>query len=262
MIALIALRNDDPPSLRELSEHVRNRFGEAAEISLDEESGAVRMALGEDHVVLSSSATVIPPQVWEAPCRTAWYWPTAAETFERHDAHIAVVIPTEGTNAKLRSMLLTRLVDNLGEEFGAVAVYWEPAAMVHSFEAFHESAEQMSEKQIPLRVWVRFQLIENDDNSHSLFTQGLQPLGFLELEVRQSRRPAENIYGWAFNIAHYLLERGELVEDGHTVGVNPTEWIRIHHLPSAIDEERTVLFLDLDLDEEMDAATDLSDLPR
>ena len=50
--------------------------------------------------------------------------------------------------------------------------------MVHSFAAFRESAEQMTESQIPLRIWVRFQLVENDDGTHSLFTQGLKPLGF------------------------------------------------------------------------------------
>ncbi len=254
MIALLALQCDTPPTPREVHEHMAKQFGEAAQVALDPSTGVIEMKVGAETVAVAPSSEPIPADLYQSPCRTAWYWPQAGEVFDAHTSHVAIVIGTETTSAKLRSMLLTRLASDLSEAFDATGVYWEPAAMVHSAPAFRESAEQMSEKQVPLRLWVRFQLIENDDNTHSLFTQGLESLGFLEVEIRQSDKPPENLYGWAFNVAHFMLESGEVVEDGHTIGVSQTEWIRIHHLPSALEEERTVLFLDLDLDEELKAA--------
>ena len=254
VITLLALPESDPPTLRELHEHLTERFGEAAQVAINLGQGVVEMTIGEDSVLVSSSTDPIPPDVYESPCRTAWYWPEAGEVFSAHRSHLAIIVRSEKTSAKLLSMLMTRVAADLSSVFEATGLYWEPAAMVHATKAFCESAEEMSEKQVPLRLWVRFQLIENDDATHSLFTQGLEPLGFLEVEIRQSRKPPENIYGWAFNIAHFMIERGELVDDGHTVGVSQTEWIRVHHMASALDEERTVLFLDLDLDEELSAA--------
>ncbi|MCA8959445.1 MAG: DUF4261 domain-containing protein [Planctomycetes bacterium] len=257
MIALIALHGD-PPTLRQLEEVLASRFGESVDVTRRPDEGVIELTAGGESVVLTSAATPIAPEVYESPCRTAWYWPRASEVFAAHPAHVAIVVRSERNSAKVRSLWLTRITAELSEEFGGSGIYWEPAGMVHSPEAFRESAEQMSEAQIPLRLWVRFQLVENDDGTHSLFTQGLKPLGLMEIEIRQSARPAENIYGWAFNIAHFMLERGEVVPDGNTVGVSPSEWIRVHHLASALDAERTVLFLDLDLDEEMGAAGEMA----
>lgn len=272
MISLIALPGP-PPSVEEIGRQVLGFFGEELRLTPDPEGrfleGRFGLAAGgagtagdrdgeseEGTFVIARVEAPIPAETIAPACAAAWYWPEAAVAFDGCESHLAVIVKgEEPARALLRSFLLTRLTVLLGEPNGYVGVYWEPAGLVHSPEAFSESSRAMGENELPLRLWIRFQLVQNDDRTHSLFTQGLDALGFPEVEVRQCRKAPENIQGWAFNVAHYTLKQGKPIAHGETVGVNPSEWIRIYHLPSALEPERTVMFLDLDLDEELEAPT-------
>ncbi len=241
---------------------LRNYFGDAAELKLGPSGKTLEIELNDEEITVAPALHPVPKEVTRNALENAWYWPDAESRFGGHRSHMAVVIKdVSESSARLKSMLLTRLTSVIGEALGYVGVYWEPAEAVHSSEAFSESSRAMSEKELPLRIWVRFNLVENPDGTHSLYTTGLDPLGFLELEVRASKRPPENIQGWAFNIAHFLLDRGVLIPDGDTVGVSQSEWIRVHHLPSAIDPERRCLYLDLDLDEEIEESFERGENP-
>ncbi|MFN0058714.1 MAG: DUF4261 domain-containing protein [Planctomycetota bacterium] len=256
MIALLTFRAEKPPQAQPIATVLANHFGAAARIESASNSPTVTLSLGPLEAVIAPGAGPIPNEVVEPALARAWYWPAARDTFADHLSHLAVIVKPSESSPKLRSLLLTRITALVGAAFDYTAVYYEPAGLVHSGAAFTESSRVMSEKELPLRLWIGFHLVANADGSHSLHTTGLEPLGLMELEVRQSRRPKENIYGWSFNIAHFLLEKGAVLKDGEAVGANPREWIRIYHLPSAIEPTRTVYFLDLDLDEELDAAQD------
>ena len=59
-----------------------------------------------------------------------------------------------------------------------------------------------------------------------------------------STNPETN--AWAYNVAHYQLVSKKPVLHGQAVGRTREDWVRVYHLPSALDEERTVLYLDFD----------------
>lgn len=268
MISLIALPGP-PPTLEAISSTLHDFFGDQLFLTADpngvflegrfllgdgaqaEGDGAVDDAEPTGSLVIARVEDSIPEETLAPAFDGAWYWPEAPATFNRQEGHLAVIVKDVAPgSALIYSFLLTRVTHLLVEGHDALGVFWEPAGLVHSPTAFRESTLAMGEKELPLRLWIRFQMVSNSDGTHSLYTQGLDALGLPEIEVRQSKRPPENIQGWAFNVAHYVLKSGKAIAHGETVGASETEFIRVYHLPSAIDEERRVLFLDLDLDEE------------
>jgi len=49
----------------------------------------------------------------------------------------------------------------------------------------------------------------------------------------------------AWNVAHYLLDQGPVLNDGDSIGFDLDEKIRIRHLPSMWVPEKTVIRLEL-----------------
>ncbi len=172
----------------------------------------------------------------------AWHWPEAAQTFQRHRSQLAVIIERGPGSAIHKSLLLSRLVALLGADFDYLAVYWDAATMVHAAEVFTAAASQMSPRSLPLRLWVDFRFIPDDDGSLTLVTFGLRAFDLFEIEIRSSARSAAVLLRLAFNLAYHQLDGG-VVEDDQTIGRDDDERILVRHERSMFDPERTVLSL-------------------
>ncbi len=204
-------------------------------------------AIGEERVRIVGVTDKIPEQILEGPIRGAWYWPEAEETLNQSHGHLLVVVKgPEGGKPVMRALFLTRVISMLLGKFDGLGVYWTGAPSLHSSEAFIDSAESMTPESLPLRLWVDFQVWRNDDDTHSLRTNGMVSFGRPELEIHGSTKDENEVASWAYNVAHYVLATDTQVEDGHAVGRTPTEWIRVHHTPSVFDESKTVYYLDLE----------------
>ncbi|HIA26503.1 MAG TPA: DUF4261 domain-containing protein [Planctomycetes bacterium] len=218
----------------------------------------------------------IPEEVLKSPIEGAWYWPEARSEFDRHRAHIAVVVedaPADGSSSVpkgemeeesdetkgplpidsgrildrvQKALLLTRVLEVFGEAHFPVGVYWDGAPLVHSWPSFSESASVMKPDHLPLRIWIDYQRWSNVDETNSLVTRGLESLGQREIEIHGSDQAPGEISAWAYNISHYILERGEVLQDRQAVGISRTEWVRVFIIESRIDAGQWVYNLDLE----------------
>lgn len=221
-------------------------FGEAFERDPRIAEG-IAGSVGEERLRVVAVEEPIPDAVLSGPIEGAWYWPEAEDELAKQRAHLVCVAkgPADGS-PRLRALVLTRLLAILLRELEGLGIVWGGAPSLHSAAAFLASADEMTPERLPLRLWVDFQVWRNDDGTHSLRTNGMEPFGRHELEVHGSKMGQDEVASWAYNVAHYMLEKGIEVEDGHAVGKSPSEWIRIHHVPSAFDREKTVYYLDLE----------------
>lgn len=147
------------------------------------------------------------------------------------------------------ALLLTRITQVLGSALGAVAVYWDASTTIHSWSAFNDSCEQMSPENLPIRIWVDFRLWEATDGTRGLVTRGLSALGQRELEVIGSSSSAEQIRAWCYTVAHYCLEKCEILVHGQAVGISQKEWIRAWVVESRLDPGNWATWLDLEAEE-------------
>ncbi len=251
-------------------------FGEGLILSQADAGQTVVAEIHGTLIKVSFRDHPISPEVLKSALDGAWYWPEARSDFDRHKTHIAVVVEDspEGeinnppgdeseieTSEKMdppqveseeilnrvqKALLLTRVLEVFGEAHAALGVYWAGAPLVHSWESFSESASAMKPDHLPLRIWVDYRRWSNADETHNLVTRGLENLGQREIEIHGSTHSPGEISAWAYNISHYILERGEVLEDRQAVGISQTEWIRVFIIESRVDADRWVYYLDLE----------------
>ncbi|MEE8143417.1 MAG: hypothetical protein V3T77_09990, partial [Planctomycetota bacterium] len=192
-IALLALPAEKPPPLDTLAECLTGFFGDSATLQMDAAEEALSVSVADQQLQVASKAAAIPWSVLEGPVDAAWYWPQARAELRGHRCHLAVVLRESATPPVVASLLLTRSVALLGERLSYLGVLWDAAPIVHSAASFSESARAMDPQALPLRLWVDFQILSNEDGSTSLFTRGLEALGGQEIEVRGARRPPDEV---------------------------------------------------------------------
>jgi hypothetical protein len=186
------------------------------------------------------------PMPWaelEGPCETAWHWPQATKRMKAHAAQLTVSASSHTLDATDLMLELTRVIAAAALCTPAVGVYWRGATQVHDIKSFISEAVNASRAQLPLYLWLRFGLAREDDETTSLYTTGLAELELMEVELPHSTLDPQTLVDRAFNVAHYLLERGPVLEDGHTIGISETDKLEVKHSPSMWEAERRVYSL-------------------
>jgi hypothetical protein len=174
----------------------------------------------------------IPLKELEWPAKIAWHWPSAQEDIARHHSHV-IVSATSNTLDRLDLHLFhTRLVAALLEVSGAIGVYAGGAMLVLSSPAFIEFARDASRENLPLLCWVGVHPVAEKDKTASAYTVGMKAFGFLELEIRRSRRAIDEVIGRLADMGQYQILSGRHLNDGDTFGVSETERHRVRHVRS------------------------------
>ncbi|MDQ3037762.1 MAG: DUF4261 domain-containing protein [Myxococcota bacterium] len=186
----------------------------------------------------------VPWSQLEGPCSTAWWWPQASEECRTSTAHLVVTATSERDlfEATLR---LTDVVAAVAEAARAVAVYWSASAMVHEPGAFRTEAESATRESLPLRLWIDFRMEPTRGDELFFATTGLETFGLMELECVGTRASAPHVLDRMFDVAHYLCDRGPVLEDGQTIGRSDAERISARHRPSRWKRPGKVIFLEL-----------------
>ena len=229
-IAMVALSRPSLPSALQLQKALEE-FPEASGFKDFKEDDAIitfRDAEGLGAVSLISAP--IPWQHLEGPCATSWQWPEAAQMLRDHTNHLIVVRDdTEPIAARLK---LTSIIAALCSFPECIGIYWGEGGMVHSPKGFVTQSRLMSRQSLPLTLWIDFRGNRNPDGTATLFTQGLTSFGLMEIEVLNSTTAGSVLLDQAFNIAHYLLDRGSVLKDGDTIGLSAEEKIKVRLQPS------------------------------
>ncbi|MFQ5654193.1 MAG: DUF4261 domain-containing protein [Planctomycetota bacterium] len=255
MIALLLLPREEGPNPEGLRETLEGHFKASASCAVDRTHSAIHMSVAGEEVAAAVKERPVEQDLLSGPLSEAWYWPEAEEVARAHRSHVAVVVrgAFDPSNAVERALLLTRVAALLAEGLGATGLYWDGSTSLHSPEALLESAREMRPDLLPLRLWVAFRTQtsseESEERRTGLFTAGLDALGHREIEIRGSARPREEISGWAYDVAHYILKERVVLKHGEAVGKSPTEWCRVYVVPSSVDPHREVYLLDLEAEE-------------
>jgi hypothetical protein len=238
-MAMVALRRPALPDPAALASVLRQRWSDKPRFGrFKREDQTLQCAIGEAAAVIGLIPMPIPSDDIEAACLASLAWPEARTSLESHTAHLICSVGGL-VEKKVAAFQLTKLVAAVVEATGAAGVYWGAATMVHSPEMFIEQAEGMTAEFLPLYLWIHFGLA-GGAGKVSLRTKGMSSLGFMEIEIIDSEHSTEDLVGFAFNTAHYLLDYGPILADGHTFGMSADQKVLVRHVPSTVDENETV----------------------
>jgi Domain of unknown function (DUF4261) len=76
-----------------------------------------------------------------------------------------------------------------------------------------------------------------------LFTTGLAPLGYMDIEIPRIDMEIGEFREWLLEIVCDPLENGPVLMDGRTIGTSTQQQIRIRHCPSSFGHPGNVIRL-------------------
>jgi hypothetical protein len=186
----------------------------------------------------------IPAGDLAGPVALAWHWPAAAAVVPAHRSHVIVHVGSTTLGAIGVRLLLTRLAASVLAVSEGTGVYVGDAMLVRSGADYLQDAERASREDLPILSWVGFNPVQ-EEGALSAYTTGLTAFGLQELEVRQTARPAAELFGTLADIAHYQLSSGRVLGDGDTFGASESDRTRVRYGPSAFITGVTVTTLEL-----------------
>lgn len=204
--------------------------------AVDTSKGILNFKLGSETVFVAPMPVPYPWSDLEGPCETSWMWPSdkpAASEVRGTHSHTLVTSMMSSADPITRRVLLAHVVGALAGLPGVKGVYWPDATLVHYPPVFAEMAATGSREAPPLLLLVDFRVFRNEDGSFGLFTTGLASLGMMEMEIAGLEMLPGELRDWAMNIALYLLDHGQPIPDGDTIGATADEQLKVRHKPSS-----------------------------
>ncbi len=206
--------------------------------------GTLSFKLGKSDVIMGLMPAPIPWSDLERACEASWLWPDAASVLKPHTQHLIVTLMDDGAVLKQCQKLSCVVASLLHTCPAALGVMWGKAGHLVSAKLFREFAVEMLPGGYPLYIWIDFQVGPGPDGKTAGFTRGLDALELMELETLNSPEPPGELRERFFGLALYLIENGLVIKDGHTVGEDENERIKVSYTDSAFGNEGEVMRLD------------------
>ncbi|WP_223164732.1 DUF4261 domain-containing protein [Massilia mucilaginosa] len=213
-----------------------------SDVSAEENTLAFNLAGAE--VVIGTMPAPVPWSDLEGPCATSILWPDAASVVPGHKHHALVTVRGELAPVALSTVLTQVTAALMATTPGTPGVFWTNAALLVPKDMFIDFAVKIMPLGPPLTIWVDCRVGWTEvDALSSGFTTGLAELGLMELEAQGATEPPAELRERFEAIAQYLLENGQVINDGDTLGESADEKIRVVYAESAFGIEGTVMRL-------------------
>lgn len=237
----VLCNTDGPYDLSNAASVVSDVFGTGYSADHDGNNLVTVTFGGETIGFLAHMPAPIPGGEAEKNADGNFLWPEGRKAVADHRAHIIVTNIGAGDQSPVQSAIAISRLAIVGLRlFDGLGVYWGNACVCNSRTVFEGFCQDMSEDQLSVPMWLRFQLFRTSDGNIGMYTLGMSQFGLMDIEVERCTLDVRDLFGFVSNIAHYLIQRGPVIADGNTVGGSAEERILVHHRPSMIDKKKKV----------------------
>jgi hypothetical protein len=260
-MAMLALVQPGPITAAALIAEIRRAFPgyreemKKATDDADTGHGPTLIMMGKDVLTVIPVDRPMPPDAMDfAAGRTTMFWPNAKQELVRHQGHVIVSKMLSGLGNKTnleQARDVAMACAAISSIVPTIGVYWSAAEMVWPASVFREAAAELMKGRVPIEAWLHlgFMRVRADSrpNAIACITTGLQPFIGREIEVwpttLEPAQIAERLYG----LGRYLIDKGQILKDGETVGISQTEKFRVALAPQGQRPGIPVIQLKLEL---------------
>jgi len=188
------------------------------------------------------------PYPWEdleGPCKTSWMWKDAESDLKPHKNYIIVSWLSKNDNYDkiLINTIVSQLTASVAEEVDAIGVYWGNACLVNKKDVFCNMIYDISKDNLPYFLWIDFRVEKHPNGELNLITYGLKSFDIMEIEIIKSKKEFEDLIDFSLNIVRYLIENGNVIKDGDTLGEDENQKITASHTESVWSSDNRGLVL-------------------
>lgn len=254
-MALVALADNSFPDEAAILAALNARLPEAEAREIDtpkggEQDDALMIEIGDAVYVCIHINAPVPKDTFEHAAAASHFWQDAGEALAAHKSHVVVAEFSAGSGfeakkaSALHVSLITAAVSELTDTIG---IHWTTGETVTRKEPFLDEMGQLGNGVWPVYVWLQYYWIGGKDKENpGLATHGLRPFLGRELEFEPGGLDQQTLFARAGQIASYLLDNGDILADGETLGISDNERIRIRHLPEGRRRHIPILHLTLE----------------
>lgn len=182
----------------------------------------LEIALGDINVIVSSVPQRVPGGEAEDSAANNTFWPDAAATVARHEAHLVVTaMHAPGVSAGEESAqhifkAFVQAAAALLRHEAATGIYLGDQGIVYE-KSFYVDAVAAARDALPWQVaWLTWAAWESPGLSCGS-TRGLRVFGHEELEVRGSTAEPSAVMDLLSTVAGYIVESGAVLHPGETL---------------------------------------------
>jgi Domain of unknown function (DUF4261) len=177
----------------------------------------------------------------------SWAFPAAAQV---HEECSQVLLLTNMMSSPLSHQVRRKIIANgllaLLETTRVDLICWTPTQQMLAPADIVERYSDPRELANPVYGFlnVRFFRISNSNGEILMDTLGLNALGLTDFQVHYRDLEPDPVARLLYNLGAYAFEKGDVIEDGHTVeGVDKSRW-KCRRENSLLDPQREVLDID------------------
>ncbi len=239
-LAMLALQQPGPITAAALIAEIKRAFPGYREQMTKATDGAdtghdsMLVMMGKDVLTVIPVDRPMPPGAMDFAAGRTIFWPNAKQELARHQGHVIVskMLGSLGQKTGLEQARdVAMACAAISSIVPTVGVYWTAAEMVWPASVFREAAAELMKGRVPIEAWLHLGFMrapmDPTPNAIACVTTGLMPFIGREIELLptslQPAQIAERLYG----LARYLIDKGQILKDGETVGLSPTEKFRV-----------------------------------
>lgn len=208
-----------------------------------QDKNVISFRVGEVMVFLAEMDAPVPWSDLEGPCATSILWPRVEEALRPHRAHWILSLMGEFDPLNGAALLTRVTAVFLKCCPAALGVYWGNATLLVPKPLFIDFAEKILPNGPPIQIWIDFRVGSEQARTSSGFTNGMKALGFMDIEAVNVPEPPEQLYERLMAICEYLVVNGPVIRNGHTIGEDENEKIRVVYGPSSFGHEGEIMRL-------------------
>ncbi len=245
VLSFVMLADHKWPSAPALEEQIQKRLPNYRRRGTQTQKG---MAIGEVDGRLAITVFIAKPNPLspnESFIRSAWWWPNVEADVARRKAHVIIQLSGTG-DPRVDLLQLAKLTAAVIAATNAIGVIWDAADAVWPAQVFLKQIDQPN-VEFPVSVLVSVKLGRDTQFPHKDgrpnwlgVTYGLKAFGIKELEIRGFAGAPSSIVNLLMNIAHYLVQKGDILKHNETLGRSLDREYQIKIKPSTFYKGQTV----------------------
>lgn len=142
-------------------------------------------------------------------------WKDAADEVKKHNAHVMLAVMNK-FDAMEQAQLFAKVACSLLKLDNAIGIYKHPT--VYQKQFYVDFAEGMKNGDLPVPILIFLGVYLTGESKLCAFTQGMRFFGKEEIEVVDSLKQPQELIGFMYSIAEYVLSEDVELKDGETIG--------------------------------------------
>jgi hypothetical protein len=210
-------------------------------LSIIHKGHAVKFADGEGKAITAvvvAHDRPISQKEFEAAVQQTWTWPRedAIGRIARSRVRLVIMdLMSLGQPYKTRLGLVHEVARAVARTTRPEVGYWHPAGWM-------VAPENVTTDPLDTAMNVRLFNVDGPDGPHVMDTLGLGAIGVPDIQCHFKDLEAGRIAGLLQNLGRYVFEKGDVIEDGHTVqGHEPTDKWKCRHEWAIVEPRRIVI---------------------